>query len=447
WYWQFNLPQGYKHDGAVRTPSNAWTAWITSITANASWALANDPCNLLIGLGWRIPPSAEWTAADAPPQNWTNITNAFNSELKMHAAGYLNYTNGTLANRGSYGYYWTSTQYSSTSYGNFLTLYNGSSVSYADKAYAFPLRCIRDGITITKPVVSSVTLPAASMTSNSAAGTATVVSDGGANITERGLCWNTSGNPTTADVKISAGNVIGSFTSTLTGLAEGPTYYVRAYAVNSQGTAYSPTVSSFKICPSTFPVAHTEGQNGAPVSKTVTYRSVSSNISGKAACWLTQNLGADRQATSAGDAAEAAAGWYWQFNRVQGYKYDGSRIPSNTWITSISASANWAMANDPCNLLLGLGWRIPTSAEWTAADAPPQYWTSVTDAYASELKLHSAGYLNTGGGLTGRGSYGFYWSSTQYASSSYGNFLNLYGGSVVSYVEKANALPLRCIRD
>jgi hypothetical protein len=450
WYWQFNLPQAYKHDGAARTPSNAWTAWISSISTNASWALTNDPCNLLLGLGWRIPTSAEWTAADAPPQNWTNITNAFSSELKMHAAGYLNYTNGVLANRGSYGYYWSSTQYSSTSYGNFLTLYNGSSVSYTDKAYAFPLRCIRDGITVTKPMVSNVIVPTSTMTKITAAGTATISSDGGSAITDRGLCWNTTGNPTTSDSKVSAGTTLGSFTRLITGLSEEFTYYVRAYATNSEGTAYSPTVTSFKICPTTFEVIHTEGLNGAPVTKTVTYHSISSNISGKAACWLTQNLGADKQATGVSDGSEASSGWYWQFNLPQGYKYDGARIPSNawtSWITSISTSSHWLPANDPCNLLLGLGWRIPTSAEWTAADAPPQNWTSATDAYASELKLHSAGYLNTSGGLTGRGSYGFYWSSTQYASSTYGNFLNLYGGSVVSYVEKANALPLRCIRD
>ena len=78
-----------------------------------------------------------------------------------------------------------------------------------------------------------------------------------------------------------------------------------------------PEVSSFKICPTTFSVAHTAGVNGAAETKTVTYHSITSTISGAAKCWLTQNLGADRQATSTTDASEAAAGWYWQFIEVK----------------------------------------------------------------------------------------------------------------------------------
>jgi hypothetical protein len=179
----------------------------------------------------------------------------------------------------------------------------------------------------------------------------------------------------------------------------------------------------------------------------VTYHSVSTNISGKAACWLTQNLGADRQATSIGDATEAAAGWYWQFNRIQGYKYDATRVPASGWISDISESASWALAKDPCRLLLGSTWRIPTYTEWFDADAPPQYWTSGSDAYASVLKLHSAGILAYNSGtIAGRGSYGRYWSSSQYTSSS-AYFLELYNGSTMSSFSKAYALPLRCIRD
>ncbi|WP_202616984.1 hypothetical protein, partial [Arcticibacter tournemirensis] len=217
-----------------------------------------------------------------------------------------------------------------------------------------------------------------------------------------------------------------------TGLTEGPTYYVRAYATNSTGTAYSPEVTSFKICPTSFSVIHTGELNGAAVSKTVTYHSISTNISGAARCWLTQNLGADKEAASVSDVSEGASGWYWQFNRLQGYKYDGGRVPSNAWtawITSISEGANWAAANDPCNMLLGIGWRLPTSSEWTNADAPPQNWTNATNAYNSVLKLHSAGVLVPGSGvLDGRGAYGRYWSSTQYVSSAYGYMLDLYNG-------------------
>jgi uncharacterized protein (TIGR02145 family) len=289
------------------------------------------------------------------------------------------------------------------------------------------------------------------MTANAAVGNATVTLDGGANLSERGIVWNTSGNPTVSDNKVVTGSGLGAISEILSGLQEGPTYYVRAFATNSKGTAYSPNVTTFKICPTSFDVIHTQGLNGAPVSKTVTYHSASSNISGAAMCWLTQNLGADHQANSVTDATEASAGWYWQFNRSQGYMYNGAvRVPSNAWI-SISENSDWQLVNDPCNLLLGLGWRIPTSTEWINADAPPQNWTSATDAFNSVLKLHFAGWLNWNDGSPGtRGSSStnaHYWSSTQYdASMAYFHMINS-SSSGITYGYKSHGFSVRCIRD
>ncbi len=67
--------------------------------------------------------------------------------------------------------------------------------------------------------------------------------DGGAVITERGICWNTSPGPTIANGKIADGNGTGSITHTLSGLHPGTIYYVRVYATNSVGTAYGNEVS------------------------------------------------------------------------------------------------------------------------------------------------------------------------------------------------------------
>lgn len=77
----------------------------------------------------------------------------------------------------------------------------------------------------------------------SATGGGNVTSDGGTSVTARGVCWNTSGNPTTANSKTSNGTGTGSFSSSLTGLTANTTYYVRAYAENSMGTAYGTQVS------------------------------------------------------------------------------------------------------------------------------------------------------------------------------------------------------------
>ena len=65
-----------------------------------------------------------------------------------------------------------------------------------------------------------------------------VTYSGGAYITARGVCYGTSPNPTLSDSHTDDGYGVGTFTSSITGLTASTTYYVRAYATNSVGTAY-----------------------------------------------------------------------------------------------------------------------------------------------------------------------------------------------------------------
>ena len=66
----------------------------------------------------------------------------------------------------------------------------------------------------------------------------TVTSDGGAAITQRGVCWSTTSGPTISNNKTHDGTGTGSFNSSITGLSSATTYYLRAYATNSVGTVY-----------------------------------------------------------------------------------------------------------------------------------------------------------------------------------------------------------------
>ncbi len=76
------------------------------------------------------------------------------------------------------------------------------------------------------------------ITASSATSGAIMYSDGGADVTARGVCWNNLPNPTTANAKTTDGTGFGSFTSNLTGLTGNTIYYLRSYATNSVGTAY-----------------------------------------------------------------------------------------------------------------------------------------------------------------------------------------------------------------
>jgi uncharacterized protein (TIGR02145 family) len=113
--------------------------------------------------------------------------------------------------------------YSNNSVGNSLTYSNELTLTTAS--------------IINLPTLTSTSLSL--ITSSTALSGGTVSSDGGAVITTRGVCWSTSPSPNiTLPTKTSDGTGIGTFSSNLTGLSANTTYYVRAYATNSAGTAY-----------------------------------------------------------------------------------------------------------------------------------------------------------------------------------------------------------------
>ncbi len=89
---------------------------------------------------------------------------------------------------------------------------------------------------VTTAIVTGVTQTTATTGGN-------VTDDGNAEVTARGVCWSTSQNPTTGSSKTSDGKGTGNFTSNITGLIPGTSYYARAYATNSEGTSYGNEIS------------------------------------------------------------------------------------------------------------------------------------------------------------------------------------------------------------
>lgn len=92
-------------------------------------------------------------------------------------------------------------------------------------------------------IVNLTTNSPTSITANSVVCGASISFDGGALITSRGLCWNTSPNPTTSNNVSYNGYDIGSFSANINGLLPGTIYYVRSFAINDVGTCYGNEVS------------------------------------------------------------------------------------------------------------------------------------------------------------------------------------------------------------
>jgi len=234
----------------------------------------------------------------------------------------------------------------------------------------------------------------------------------------------------------------------LTELMPGTVYHYRVKAVSCGITNYGNDIEfETPLCPETITKNHTD-LSVAPLSKQITYYVVKSNLSGTDKCWLQQNLGATYRPYVATVSTEPYAGWYWQFNRKQGFKHDGSnRTPSGTWTTGINENSNWISTNDPCRILMGSGWRIPTYSEWNSADINGG-WDNYTEAFASDLKVHAAGYLGDNNGvLYNRGSYGLYWTNAQYDNTR-GRFLIINNSnSDISQGLKSAGGTIRCIKD
>jgi len=249
-----------------------------------------------------------------------------------------------------------------------------------------------------------------------------------------------------------AGATAATYTFTLSDVG----YYIKAGATATATTGTTPGTEQLAstylgpvvACGGTYTVVHTAG-TVAPVNKTVTYGTVLTSIGGTGAkCWITQNLGATNQATVANDATEPSAGWYWQFNRAKGYYNPGPNGTATTpWtITSINESSDWLLANDPCKLLLGAGWRIPTYTEWYNADTNSA-WGSYYDTYNSILKIHAAGGLQTNGKAIYIGAAIGIWSSTQISNTN-GYYLTANSATCsVTNNSKALGSSVRCLKD
>ena len=246
------------------------------------------------------------------------------------------------------------------------------------------------------------------ITSTSAVCGGNVTSDGNATVTARGVCWSTSPNPTINNSKTTNGTGTGSFTSNITGLTANTTYYVRAYATNSKGTAYGEE-KSFTTATGTIN-GHGYVDLGLP-----------SGLK-----WATCNVGATTP--------EGYGNYYAWGEITTKTSYDDSNSVT-CWqqISDFSGNAQY----DAARANWGSTWRRPTKTEmeelvnnctwtWTTQSGVNGY--RVTGPNGNSIFLPAAGYCyGSSRYYVGEGCY--YWSSTPLESYTYGAYsLYFYSG-------------------
>ena len=495
WYYPNNNSSNFSTYGLLYN----WKA----VMRNSSSSSANlSGVQGICPTGWHVPSDAEWTQLTdyvssqsqyCCSSNSENIamtlasTTGWNSSTTTCAVGNSQSINNTTGfggvPAGCYDYYgsysefgssatfWSATESSSNSYASCRRLYYDDATVRCTTGYAksigFSVRCLRgEGV----PIVTTSSVTDITSTSATCGGNV-----GGANITTRGVCWSTLQNPTVSDSHTTDGAGTGSFTSSLTGLRAAATYYVRAYATNSVGTAYGEEVS--------FTVPNPN--DGQPCPNTATFTDADGNVYNTVQigqqCWMKENLRtmkyADGTSISQGSSTSTTtAYWYYPNNNssnfsTYGLLYNWKAVMRN----SSSSSANPSGVQGICPT----GWHVPSDAEWTQltdyVSSQSQYVCGSDNTYiakalagttgwSSSTNTCAVGNMPSNNNATGFGAlpagyyYGYYgefgsyvgfWSATELDGSyAYGRYLGCSRAGVSRYGSaNTTGFSVRCLRD
>ena len=226
--------------------------------------------------GWHVPTEIEWNGMrDLLGDEYTS--GGVLKSLSIHpnlggwlspnlgatdSAGFTALPGGKRNSDGSFddltkaGYWWTSS--SSVNPDAPTAIYKSlrfdeTSIrgGFQERNFGFSVRCIRGPQPTTPRVLTSDIL---NITSWSASSGGNVISDGGADVHAKGVCYSYNPNPTIhTSINVTYdGSGMGGFVSSITGLTNFTRYYVRAYAINTIGITYGEEKTFFTMpnpCP------------------------------------------------------------------------------------------------------------------------------------------------------------------------------------------------------
>jgi len=207
--------------------------------------------------GWHVPKEEEWIVLidylggeseaggklkEAGTSHWYDPnTGATNETYFTGLPGGNRRNYGAFDYGGNGAFWWSSTRDSAYSAVIWYVDDDYSGIyKYWEEKGAYSVRCV---IGDSEPTLTLTTTAESSVTDTTANFGGIIIDDAGSAVTARGVCWSTSPNPTLSDSITTDGDGIGAFKSFISGLKLFTTYYVRAYAINSLGTAYGNEIS------------------------------------------------------------------------------------------------------------------------------------------------------------------------------------------------------------
>jgi uncharacterized protein (TIGR02145 family) len=283
------------------------------------------------------------------------------------------------------------------------------------------------------------------ITPNSVTSGGNITNDGGAAVTARGVCWNTTGNPTIVNSKTTDGAGSGTFSSLISGLVANTSYYFRAYATNSMGTSYGNEIP-FK----TYTGTVTDYDNN--VYGTVT---IGTQI------WMVANL----KTTKYNDGTSiplVTNGASWIALSTPGYCWYNNDITNKE---TYGAMYNYYVVDPAINggkNVCPVGWHVPTDDQWNsislatgAADKLKEsgtaHWISPNTGATNETGFTAlpAGNRGSNGEFDGIGSSVSFWTSNEYEiNSAWDRFISSSNSDVHrQYYGKRNGISIRCLKN
>ena len=232
-------------------------------------------------------------------------------------------------------------------------------------------------VTVTPPVITLPTVITSSVTdvtSTTATCGGFVMNDGNATVTARGVCWSTTNNPTINDSHTTNGTGTGFFTSSITGLTPNTTYYARAYATNSLGTAYGNEVSFTTLCDNVEVTisGNTSLCNGDATTLTATGASTYLWNNGS----TSNTLYVDTEGTYSVIGTDAYGCWGAASVNVTFYTLTPPTITVNGTITPCQSSTATLSVNGYYSSYF---WSTGEATPAIEVSTPGYYWVAVTD--------------------------------------------------------------------